>query len=70
MLRIDRPTVGAMSDPISGFLLALDRAVMAVLADRLQIVKIEEQIPIAAERFHVVYDDRDDQLPALVATLA
>jgi hypothetical protein len=66
MLRIDRPTVGAMSDPISGFLLALDRAVMAVLAD----VKIEEQIPIAAVRFYVVNNCRDDQLAAPLAAFA
>ena len=59
-----------MTNLVSGLFLTLDRAVMAVLADRFQIVKIEEQIPIAAVRFHVVYDDRDDQLPALVATLA
>lgn len=67
MLRIDRPTVCSVPDPVSGLFLTLNRPVMAFLADAFEIVEIEEHIPIAAMWFHVVYDDRHDQLSALVA---
>lgn len=68
MLRIDRATVGGVSDLVPGLLLALDRPVVAFLADGLQVVKIEEQIPIAAVRFHVMHDERENPFPALAAS--
>ncbi len=69
MLRIDRPPVGCVPDLVACFFLALDRAVMARLAYRLQIVEIDEHIPIAAERFHVMHSGRDNPFLAREAPL-